>query len=95
MSVEKINDLVERHELAFVILRTTAGKENEPQGAQELGQYLSQGFNPFSITFWMEAHKTTNIMSGTPPPPTMYEKIWMKRTSLVKLDEVPPNPKLG
>lgn len=83
--VTKINNLVEEHDLAFVILRTNASRpEMQPDGAKELHDTLAEGFKPFAVTSWMEVLPNKGIVNATAPQQIICEKIWFTKTRLVK-----------
>lgn len=73
-------------EVGFVIIRTSPNGETE--GANELQDMLLKGFEPFSVTSYMEQREAPKLAGGKPTI-QMCDKIWLKRTTVLEPKSAP------
>lgn len=71
--------MLHKFEVAFAIIKKVPGKA-EDEGTEEFFNLLDGGFEPFSVTNFMELREPSALAANKQPIPVVCEKIWMKRS---------------
>lgn len=95
--VTKIHgDLMEVWDYAFCYIKSDGSKV---EGQEQLQAALNEGYEPYSVTHWMEQN-AASALSSIQPKAYMIEKHHLRRKHLVKVPAptqplLPPGPKMG